>query len=398
MVTQQNKVDTKQKNKLLVEHPQMDAIIKSVRVFVKDEKVHLDYRVNPEYKKDGKERTRFSTGEQSTRRGVQRIERDKYAIALAHYLENTTLLDEDNLTVGDIALDAINEDRGNRQADTHNDYLKIYEVYIKPIFEHCILRDVKVSDIKAWKNNLLEKHKLSRSRYLKFHRVLTFILKYALENEMVDRNPALLVDKKSKLFLKSNRQQSEKYYTHSEVEKMLQASEGWFHVLLMTYLNTGMRTGEALGLKFSDIDFDNHTIVIQRSMRKGVLKDGTKTDENRIIRMSKPLKDELLAHQKLSKSDVWVFPNLKTGKPYYEANSITRWYFKPLLKKLGIEYKTLYALRHTFASLSAQRNIPMSAIQKQLGHKKLSTTLDFYIKHDLLAEENDIDIFDKLYA
>ena len=93
-----------------------------------------------------------------------------------------------------------------------------------------------------------------------------------------------------------------------------------------------------------------------------------------------------------------MFPNLKTGKPYYEANSITRWYFKPLLKKLGIEYKTLYALRHTFASLSAQRNIPMSAIQKQLGHKKLSTTLDFYIKHDLLAEENDIDIFDKLYA
>jgi integrase len=398
MVVKQNKTVTKPKNKLLVEHLQMDAIIKSVRLFEKDGMIHLDYRVNPEYKKDGKSRCRFSAVEQSTRRSMQRLERDKYALALAHYLKSTTVLDEANLTVGEIALDAINEDRGNRQDDTHSDYLKIYEVSIKPIFENKILREIKVSDIKVWKNNLLKNHKFSRSRYAKYHRTLNFIFKYALENEMIDRNPASLVDKRSKLFTRSKQNQSEKYYTQSEVDKMLDGSDGWFHVLLMTYLNTGMRTGEALGLKFSDIDFDNHTIVIQRSMRKGVLKDGTKTDENRIIRMSKPLKDELLAHQKLSKSDVWVFPNPKTGKPYYEANSITRWYFKPLLKKFGIEYKTLYALRHTFASLSAQRNIPMSAIQKQLGHKKLSTTLDFYVKNNLLSDDNDMDMFDKLYA
>jgi len=387
-----------EKQKLLVEHPQMDAIIKSVRLFEKDGFIHLDYRVNVEYKKDGKERTRYSTGEKSTRRALQRIERDKYSIALSHYMESTILLDESNLTLGEIALDAINEDRGNRQEDTHNDYLKIYEGYIKPIFGRKVLREVKVSDIKAWKNDLLNTSKLSRSRYTKYHRTLNFIFKYALENEMIDRNPAALVDKKSKLFVKSNNRQDEKYYTQNEVEKMLDGSEGWFHVLLMTYLNTGLRTGEALALKWSDIDFDKHTIIVQRSMRKGILKEGTKTGEDRIIRMSKPLRDTLLAHQVTSKSDVWIFPNPKTGKPYYEANSITRWYFKPLLKELKIEYKTFYALRHTFASLSAQKNIPMSAIQKQLGHKKLSTTLDFYVKNNLLSDDNDMDMFDALYA
>jgi integrase len=106
----------------------------------------------------------------------------------------------------------------------------------------------------------------------------------------------------------------------------------------------------------------------------------------------------LLAYQKSCSSTLWLFPNPKTGMPYYEANSITKWYFKPLLEQCGIEYKTFYALRHTFASLSAQKNIPMSIISKQLGHKKISTTMDFYVKHNLLSDGTDMHIFDTLYA
>lgn len=388
----------KQKNRVFIEHPTMDNIIKSVRAFEKDGVIQLDYRVNFEYRKNGKDRTRFSTGIPDGRRAKIRVEREKFAMALEHYLQHTQVMDGANLTLEDIALDAINEDRGNRQADVTNDYLKIYDVYIKPILGHLLLREIKVSDVKAWKHNLLEKHKLSQSRYDKYHRTLNFILKYALENEMIDRNPAALVDKKSKLFTKAKTTQDEKYYTTLEVKQMLEHATGWFKVLLVTYLNTGMRTGEGLALKWSDIDFEKGTIIIQRSMRKGRLKESTKTGVDRTIRMSQPLKEELRAYREVCKSDIWLFPNEKTMKPYYEANSITRWYFKPLLKKLGIEYKTFYALRHTFASLSAQKQIPMSLISKVLGHKKLSTTMDFYIKHDLMADDGNSDIFDKLYA
>ncbi len=385
------------RTQILVEHPQMDAIIKSVRVYKKDSKIHLDYRVNSIYRKDEKERARFSAKVEYSKRAMIRIEREKFQRALEHYLEHTTVMDESNLTVGDIALDAINDGRGNRQDDTHNDYLAIYEYYIKPHFESKILREVKVLNIKHWKDTLLRAHKLSRSRYMKYQRTLNFIFLYALENEMIDRNPVSLVKTSSKLFTVSKKGLDEKYYTSKEVTAMLENSTGWFRVMLVTLLNTGLRTGEILALKFSDINFEKRTITIQRSMRKGKLKETTKTGETRIIRLSLPLKDELLAYKELSTS-VWVFPNPKTGKPYYEANSITRWYFKPLLKKCNIENKTLYALRHTFASLSAQKNIPMSIISKQLGHKKLSTTMDFYIKHNLLSDDNDMDIFDKLYA
>lgn len=389
---------TSTKQRVLIDNPSMIDIIKSVRAFEKDGMIHMDYRVNIEYRKNGKDRTRCSTGIPYGRRAMIRIEREKFAMALEHYLQHTQVMDGDNMTLGSIALDAINEDRGNRQADVTNDYLKIYDVYIKPTLGYLLLREIKVSDVKAWKHNLLETHKLSQSRYDKYHRTLNFIFKFGLENEMIDRNPVALVDKKSKLFTKAKTSQDEKYYTSPEVKQMLEHATGWFKVLLVTYLNTGMRTGEGLALKWSDIDFAKGTIIIQRSIRKGTLKESTKTGVDRTIRMSQPLKEELLAYREVCKSDMWLFPNEKTMKPYYEANSITRWYFKPLLKKLGIEYKTFYALRHTFASLSAQKQIPMSLISKVLGHKKLSTTMDFYIKHDLMADDGNSDIFDELYA
>ncbi|NOR55187.1 MAG: tyrosine-type recombinase/integrase [Sulfurovum sp.] len=399
IVTKQKITTTpKQRNKLLVEHPQMDAIIKSVRTYVTNGMIHMDYRVHYDYRVGGKDRTRFSTGIAYSKRAIQRVEREMFSAALEHYLQTTNIMDGASLRVGDIALDAINEDKGNRQDDVHNDYLKIYDVYIKPIFEYCILNEVKVSDVKAWKNNLLETHALSRSRYLKYARVLSFIFKFAMENEMIDKNPASLVDKKSKLFTKSKRNQSEKYYTSSEAKLMIKKSEGWFRIMLLTYLNTGIRTGEGLSLKWSDINFEKRTVTIQRSMRKGNLKEGTKTGKDREIRLPLPLSDELLAYKEICTSDIWLFPNETTGKPYFESNSIIKWYFKPLLKSCNIEYKTLYALRHTFASLSAQQNIPMSLISKVLGHSSVNVTMSFYIKNNIMADDENSDIFDKLYA
>jgi len=381
----------------LVEYPNVEMIIKSARVFQKNSLLYIDYRVNTPYRTDGKDRTRFSTGEKATRRAFQRIDREKYTLSLTHYLEATTLLDGANLLLETIALEALEEGRHNRQSDVQNDYLTIYEKFIQPHFGKSVLRDIKVSHIKAWKTDLLTKQNLSKARFIKYFRTLNFIFKYALENEIIDKNPVSLVDKKSKLFSKSKKNLDNLYYTAKEAEAMLANSTGWFHVMLMVYLHTGMRSGEGLALKFSDIDFENNTITIQRSIRKCKLKDSTKTGEDRVVLLSQPLQKSLLAYKEVS-SSIWLFPNPKTDNPYCEPQSIVKKHFKPLLKKCGIEYLSFYCLRHTFASLSAQKNIPMSIISKQLGHSKISTTLDFYVKHNLISKDNDIHIFDSLYT
>ncbi len=371
-------------------------LLKSVRVYSKGGKVCLDYRLLDEYRKDGKERIRFSLKLDDTPLNMQRTEREKYALALEHFLSNNEVNDG-NYTIEDIALKALNEDKHNRAEDTHNDYIQIYTKYIKPYFGNKHLADIKVTDLKAWKNNLIESHQLSKSRFNKYYRTFNFIWNYALVNEMIDKNPLALVDKKSKQFSKSKSDASQKYYSKEEVKRILEHATGWFKAFLTLSFNTGLRTGEALALQWGDVDFENNTITIQRSQRHGKLKE-TKTNIVNTVYMPVPVQEALELHKQTAKSELWVFPNENTLQPYFESRPIVKTYLKPLLERLNITYKTLYATRHSFASSVVENKMPITLAQKYLGHTKLSTTMDYYVKNGLMDVENIDEGIDRLFA
>jgi len=198
--------------------------------------------------------------------------------------------------------------------------------------------DIKVTDLKAWKNNLIESHQLSKSRFNKYYRTFNFIWNYALVNEMIDKNPLALVDKKSKQFSKNQSDASQKYYSKEEVQRILENATGWFKAFLTLSFNTGLRTGEALALQWGDIDFVNNTITIQRSQRHGVLKS-TKTNIVNTVYMPSPVKEALQLHKQTAKSELWVFPNENTLQPYFESRPIVKTYLKPLLERLNLTYK-----------------------------------------------------------
>jgi len=372
-------------------------VLKSVRVFENSKgDCSLDYRLKQEYRSNGKDRIRFSTGKPFTKRNIQQIERDKFSLALNHFLENNELNDG-NVYFKDIAWEAIQEESDNRMADIQQDYESIYNNSIKDTFDGMLLEDIKVSDLKQWKKKLLTDHPMSLSRYKKYHRVMNMIFKYAYINEFLNKNLMDLVDRKSKLFVTKIKPEHA-YYSSKEVKAILGASEGWFKAYLTTLLYSGMRPGESLALQFSDLDFDNHKITLQRSIRHGKLRNSTKTGTINVIDMPEPVKQELLALQRTSKSQKWVFPNPNSLKPFYQPKAIIDAYFKPLLKELDIEYRTLYATRHSFASNMVELGVPLTYIQKQLTHKKLSTTMDYYIKYSNVNENKRDERVDRLFA
>ena len=372
-------------------------IIKTVRVFEKNNKLHLDYRINEKYVIDGTERSRFSLGIEASKRNLQSIEKDASSFALEHYLKTNGIRNPNEIYLKDIAMEALDEEKDNRADDTHEDYIKIYEKYILPIFGDMLLIDIKARHIKAWKSNLLSERNLSKSRFYKYYRTLNFIIKYVYVNELIDKNPMELVDKKSKIFKDNPSQTAMKYYSKQEIQKILASATGWFKVFITTLLYTGMRTGEAIALKWSDIDFTNNTITLQRNSRHGRIRNTTKTGITNIIDMAEPVKQILLSYVDEAPSLEWIFPNPKTLEPYWESKSIIKSYLKPLLKDLGIEYKTLYATRHSFASVMVENNVPLTYVQKQLGHKRLSTTMDFYVKNGLINQNGRDVRIDKLY-
>jgi integrase len=98
-----------------------------------------------------------------------------------------------------------------------------------------------------------------------------------------------------------------------------------------------------------------------------------------MVDIPEPLLEALLKFRKKSESE-WVFVNSR-GEYWSDCSSITKGYFKPLLEKIGVKYKSFYSIRHSHATLSLIGGQSLAYLSKQLGHEKISTTTDYYIKY-----------------
>ncbi len=270
--------------------------IKSVRIFEEDGSIKLDYRTKPNVKlPKGKVGNRFrcSTGIKVTPSTLKSIEKNKFDLAQEHYeglfntLENKEIvLFED---VAHLALKEAEADRG--KLDGTKDYQNILKSDVLPFFGKLPLKEIKVKDIKAWVNEIAEQE-LSQSRFNKKYYVVKRVLDYACENEYIESNPISFVKRSSKLFTKP-KDKSTEYFSKEERNIILNDTcengtvkdkidfpfiNTFMHVALLI----GARTGEILALKLEDIDFENNTITIQRSIRKGV-ESGTKLEKQELF-------------------------------------------------------------------------------------------------------------------
>ena len=376
-------------------------IIKSVRVYEARGIIHLDYRLQedvtiPHGHKD--RRIRFSTGKRATKIAMNKMEKSKFIFASGHYynlmdkMENKT-----DILFEDIAYDALREAEADRRKDDGSrDYRNILEADVLPTFGELSLKSIKPKDIKDWQV-LMGEENISQSRFNKRFYVLKRVLDYAMENSYIENNPINYVKRTSKLFKKAQKK-SHDYFNVEEMEKLLSyvyegdnARELRKSEFIVTFLHvlflTGCRTGEAMALKWDDIDFEKSSITISRSIRKGIIST-TKTDEVREIPMVGRLKKALLKWEEQKKRSEYVFHVYNKKTPYSETRSIVDSMYKPLLKKLGIPYRIMYNSRHTFASLAVENGVSIATVAQCLGHSTTMTTQRFYVRMGNLNLDN----------
>ncbi|MGB3478410.1 MAG: site-specific integrase [bacterium] len=152
-----------------------------------------------------------------------------------------------------------------------------------------------------------------------------------------------------------------RYLTKKEIAKLL--SYCAYHVgpIVVTALNTGMRKGEILNLKWRDIDMKNRVIIVRNS----------KNNESRTI----PINDRLLQQLKVIGPELenqYVFSH-SDGSQYRDI----RGGYKGAVKRAGLIDVTFHTLRHTFASHLVMNGVPILEVQKLLGHKTLSMTMRY---------------------
>jgi integrase len=164
-------------------------------------------------------------------------------------------------------------------------------------------------------------------------------------------------------------------YTREEVPAMLQKALELiplYYPLLLCAVRTGIRQGELIALKASDINFQNRLIHVQRTLSRGKLKP-PKSGKTRMVDMSKQL-SKVLAELK-PEPEAWLFQSSK-GSQLDRFNLGKVW--RGFLKDGRLRKIRFHDLRHTFASLHIQNGENLKYICDQMGHSSIKVTVDVY--------------------
>ncbi|MFB4472730.1 tyrosine-type recombinase/integrase [Oceanobacillus caeni] len=245
-------------------------------------------------------------------------------------------------------------------------------------------------------------NKFSTNYVSSIHTSANMVFEYAKENKIIKEVPTkdIKLPKKKKTVsdLEKGDTIHEKFLEKEELEEFLTVAknEGLESDLLaFTMLAyTGLRVGEMVALKWSDIDFDNHTLRVIRTYYNPT---NNKTEYTlltpktegsiRTITIDKLLIDLLRLHKK--EQDKIKNEN----KPFYHDNDFifatNEGYPKTikhisirmqrLLKKTKIKkHVTPHSFRHTHTSLLIEANVHIKEIQERLGHSDINTTMDIY--------------------
>jgi len=152
-----------------------------------------------------------------------------------------------------------------------------------------------------------------------------------------------------------------RYLTEEEAERLVECCAEHLRPIVVTALNTGMRLGEILRLRWEEVEFENRIIYVMDS----------KNEEQRQIPMNSTLTETLQAI-KLGKPSPYVFCK-ENGRRY---TRITR-SFERAKRKAGIEDFHFHDRRHTFASRLVMGGVDLVTVKELLGHKQIDMTLRY---------------------
>ena len=283
---------------------------------------------------------------------------------------------------------------------TIDQYKQIVRQHIIPDLGLIKMKDLNPRQIQALYSKKMEGGASARTVLL-IHAVLRRALNQALKLGVIGRNPALAVIRPKLKHIEM------KVLTDSQVRTLLSAATGdRFEVLYWLAVATGLRQGELLGLKWSDVDWVNRRLRIQRQVQRirgGLVFSEPKTAAGRRVIALGAATIQALQKQQFFQvgrihdvGSLWqdydlIFPS-SIGTPLDPSNLYHS--FKQLLKKAGLPNIRFHDLRHTAATLMLQQGTHPKIVQERLGHSDISMTLNTYshvlpVMQDEVAEKLD---------
>jgi integrase len=149
-------------------------------------------------------------------------------------------------------------------------------------------------------------------------------------------------------------------------------------VLIQLLSGLGLRISEALGLQWSDTDFEAGTIQIQRSVVHGQANDTKTASSKTVLPLHSNLVEVLRAwKEREAFKSRWVFCSERTGRPL-DRDWLRAEYLQPAGERIGVGGLGWHGLRHLHRALLRQCGTPIEAQKNLMRHSKISTTFDVY--------------------
>lgn len=316
-----------------------------------------------------------------------KIQECRQWLAEASYVDqHSDLSAGENMTVDAWFTYFIDEVKGNTiRPNTRRNYMERYEKNIKEHIGKMILSDVKPLHCQHILNQMAPHY--AESTIYQCRIALFTMFESAVENDVLLRNPV----KKSVKIPESKKPKERRVLTVEEQKIFLDTAFGTSNYNQFAFLlQTGLRTGEMVGLKWSDIDFDNEIIHIERSMEYrhsvGEWRVGPPKSKSgyREVPMTKECKETLLRQRRKMRELKIVNPKFREfvflcrkGEP--TKNSAYDTTLFKLAEKAGIKSLSMHSLRHTYATRCIEAGMRPKTLQMLLGHSNIGITMNLYV-------------------
>lgn len=321
----------------------------------------------------------------------------------------------------------------NLRQTSRSNYQYMYDRFVRESFGNKKIADIKYSDVLQFYNYLLDKQEIQINTLETIHTLLHPTFELAVRDEIIRKNPTdkVMAEVKKAFGQKTGVRHALTIAQQRAFMNHIANHPVYYHwwPMFTVLLGTGCRIGEALGLRWEDLDYENRVININHSLVYYPVSD----DRSSVRHISKPkteagirtipmldaVKDAFEMLEEEQKENGWntveidgmtgfVFCNRFGNVP--NPQSVNR-----AIKRIIADYNTeeelaakkehrepiilpdfsAHTLRHTFCTRLCENETNLKIIQSVMGHKDIQTTMDIYAE---ATEEKKQESFERLAA
>lgn len=373
--------------------------------------------------RDGKRHSIYAKTLEELREKEDKVANDQY---------EGLRVEGDSATVNDLYDMWCNLKRGLKDS-TFQNYKYTYTLNVKPSFGRMLIKKVRKSDVKRFYNSLADERNLKATTIDGIHTVLHQVFDLAVDDNYIRSNPCdnVLRELKQSHVFKTEKHRGLTRQEQDLFLNFLKKSEKYRHwyPIFAIMIGTGLRVGEATGLRWCDIDLEdgfidvNHTLVYYQHEVNGCYFNinTPKTEAGRrIVPMLDFVKEAFLEEKhrqeregirSLAQVDGYadfIFVN-RFGMLQHQSTlnkairRITRDCNDEVLLKdpeatVLLPHFSCHSLRHTFTTRMCEAGVNVKVIQDTLGHADISTTLNIYADVTKDLKKSEFEGLDKWFG